>query len=822
MSMFRKKKIKFAVELVISRLTDVSLLNARLFAKVRLLDHGSFVATTDSKELRGHTCVLYTPPEVSDLAANGAQKTDENSENRPTTSGKPLNSNEDPLYALNENQTERQPFRFLCRIPYNSETLQLEECRCKISIRKVERANRVPTKLGFMIVNLSEFANSGLVPISKSYLLDGYTGRQRQDNQRVHIAVRMCNQMSDPLIKVPNQNWNLLDESQLNPRDRKASARADDEVRRRCLEEADRIVFTAGTGTAQIPQSATLNSFSSSGSEGSTTTNTMTTTNGSPPLHSNSTVIGQTPISNARFSAPVSASTADNRRISVPVERTSWVNGSTHDFASSIATPITNPAISRRMSDDRITVAATAPPNVPNRIQQTRRDADSVIEEVLAEAEVGLDHDYEINEPRNDDTADSDDASMLESDGKRRLELFVSKRNGDALVLGSDGTTDRRSPRPNHHFERCSVDCGHQSHRRSFADVYNPIVLCEFDNKLNEMTSSEEQPTSLQTENPTPGSSTQINATRLPSFIPMVSDQTPKDYESANAYAEAVRAWYLSSHQWLQCQHAYFVQNNPALSIPQTQSINAASGGDNAESGTNRVTLNVRHRRVLIDRNAVNDIRPEMLRQAAQNQEQAFSLRRLFGARNVNYEQNTLVVQRWSIPPFSRRLIAELIDFFILFLLKMVIVWTLVEVEAIDLDQFDSILTSTADLQTLIDLTQGLFHIEVISKILSGIVEALCLTYGFASYPPGTTPGKFVMNLQVVSCIDIQPVAGVRNQVVVTSQPHISIFNSLIRSLLKNLVTNFLFPVNAFFYAFSYNRSVYDHAASTLVVTRTP
>ncbi|KAI6231855.1 Sym-3 [Aphelenchoides besseyi] len=458
MSMFRKKKIKFAVELVISRLTDVSLLNARLFAKVRLLDHGSFVATTDSKELRGHTCVLYTPPEISDSTANGAQRTDENSENRPTTSGKPMTSNEDPLYTLNENQTERQPFRFLCRIPYNSETLQLEECRCKISIRKVERANRVPTKLGFVIVNLSEFANSGLVPISKSYLLDGYTGRQRQDNSRVHIAVRMCNQMADPLIKVPNQSWNLLDESQLNPRDRKASARADDEVRRRCLEEADRIVFTAGTGTAQIPQSATLNSFSSSGSDGSTTTNTMTNTNGSPPLHSNSTVIGQTPINNARFSAPVSASTVDNRRISVPVERASWVNGSTHDFASTITTPVTNPAISRRMSDDRITVAATAPPNVPNRIQQTRRDADSVIEEVLAEAEVGLDHDYEVNEPRNDDTADSDDASMLESDGKRRLELFVSKRNGDALVLGSDATTDRRSPRPNHHFERVRLD----------------------------------------------------------------------------------------------------------------------------------------------------------------------------------------------------------------------------------------------------------------------------------------------------------------------------------------------------------------------------
>lgn len=37
-----------------------------------------------------------------------------------------------------------------------------------------------------------------------------------------------------------------------------------------------------------------------------------------------------------------------------------------------------------RMSDDRIVVGASQ--NVPNRIQQTRRDADSVIEEVNTES----------------------------------------------------------------------------------------------------------------------------------------------------------------------------------------------------------------------------------------------------------------------------------------------------------------------------------------------------------------------------------------------------------------------------------------------------
>ncbi|KAI6240627.1 Sym-3 [Aphelenchoides fujianensis] len=445
MSLFRKKRIKFAVELVVDRLTDVSLLNARLFAKVRLLDYGSFTASTEPQELRGHTCVLYAPPDAAAV--------DENAENRPTTSGRSGTPPEDPLYLLAENQADQQPFRFRCQIPYNQETLQLEECRCKISIRKVEWASRVPTKLGFVIVNLSQFATAGLVPTAHSYLLDGYSGRQRQDNSRVHIAVRMVNQMADPLIKVPSQPAaaRLGDDAQLNPRNRKASTRADEDVRRRCAEEADRLVHTGGTTAAQIPQSATLTSFSSSGSDASAPNGAQH----SPPLHSAA-------LNASRFSAPVPP--VDSRRVSVPAERASWAAANL-DFAQ-IAPPTAAGAhqagaISRRMSDDRLAVATAAPPNVPNRIQQTRRDADSVIEELLAE---GLQNEAEEEERAPDEAADSDVSSAAdrtdENNDKRRLELFVSKKNGDALVLGSnEKSNDRRSPRPPlHHFERVRVD----------------------------------------------------------------------------------------------------------------------------------------------------------------------------------------------------------------------------------------------------------------------------------------------------------------------------------------------------------------------------
>ncbi|KAI6192163.1 C2 NT-type domain-containing protein [Aphelenchoides bicaudatus] len=423
MPFLRTKRIKFAVELIVNKLTDVSLLNARLFAKIRLID-GGFEATTEPKELRGHTCVLYTPtPIISPPSPN-----DEDAENRPSTSVKPI----DDLYTLTADQSDKQPFRFICRVPYNQETLRLDECRCKISIRKaiVERASKA-TKLGFVIINLSEFANASATPVDQSYLLDGYPGRQRQDNSRVHIKVRMVNQMADPLFKTPTANTttaNSLNDA-LNPQDRKVShvstKQPKDEVRRR-QDDGER---PSSVAESTVPQSSTLNSFSSSSTD------------------SNAPVTA-TP-QNARFSVPASS----ERRTSMPIERASWaaidLPASTSDYSR-----LHHFSDVRRMSDDRIVVGASQ--NVPNRIQQTRRDADSVIEEVLAEAAVGLsDGEKSDGDPLNENAKHE---SATEDEDKlpaKHLELFVSRRNGDVYV-GENPPNHQQTPRAN--FERVRID----------------------------------------------------------------------------------------------------------------------------------------------------------------------------------------------------------------------------------------------------------------------------------------------------------------------------------------------------------------------------
>ncbi|CAD5231275.1 unnamed protein product [Bursaphelenchus okinawaensis] len=431
MSFLRKKRIKFAVELVIDKLTDVSLLNGTLFAKVRLLDSGSFEACTSSKELRNHVCHLYAPQTSSEsdrfVFPDQPSPDLEDAENRP------------------EEQQE-QPFRFQCRIPYN-EAGELEECRCKISIRKVERAGRPATKLGFVIVNLSEFAASGSTALQQSYLLDGYTGRQRQDNTRVHLAIRMFHQMSDPLFKVPNSAVQIPESQNhlLNPVDRKApshnqsSSQTNEEVRRRLdvqsLEEEPEARPQSAQpviSTPNLPHSSTHASLNSEVS------NCPQNPSTSPPLNSTNTPVN-------RFSHQFLLS---ERRPSVPVgsiERASWHAGAEQKAGLSTDSQLLEMRRNcqiRRLSEDRLPTH----PNVSNRVQQTRRDADSVIEEVLAEA-AGLEDSF--TQPA-DEAPPSPDSTTPKKLTKKGLSLFVSRRNGDVLLSSNQC--------PPSSFERVQLD----------------------------------------------------------------------------------------------------------------------------------------------------------------------------------------------------------------------------------------------------------------------------------------------------------------------------------------------------------------------------
>ncbi|XP_034936935.1 protein FAM102A isoform X2 [Chelonus insularis] len=152
--MMKKKKYKFSVEVGLEELTAVPFVNAVLFAKLRLLDGGSFVDHSTREEVQEHT-VRWNAK-----------------------------------------------FDFLCKMSANASTGILDPCILRISVRKEIKGGRSFQKLGFTDLNLAEFAGAGLC--RRRCLLEGYDTRHRQDNSMLRVAIKMNMLSGDILFKVPS------------------------------------------------------------------------------------------------------------------------------------------------------------------------------------------------------------------------------------------------------------------------------------------------------------------------------------------------------------------------------------------------------------------------------------------------------------------------------------------------------------------------------------------------------------------------------------------------------------------------------------------
>lgn len=82
----------------------------------------------------------------------------------------------------------------------NASTGVLEPCILRISIRKECKGGRSFTKLGFVDLNLAEFAGAG--ETSRKALLEGYDNRRRQDNSMLRFSIKMNMLSGDILFKV--------------------------------------------------------------------------------------------------------------------------------------------------------------------------------------------------------------------------------------------------------------------------------------------------------------------------------------------------------------------------------------------------------------------------------------------------------------------------------------------------------------------------------------------------------------------------------------------------------------------------------------------
>ncbi|CAH1786845.1 unnamed protein product [Owenia fusiformis] len=151
--MMRKKRYKFQVNFCVDELSSVPYVNGIIFVKVRLLDGGSFTELSTREELSNH-CVKW-----------------------------------------------RSKFSFVCKMNAPQNTGVLESCYCRVSVRKELKGGKSYQKLGFVDVNLSEFAGAGVT--SRRCLLEGYDSKHRQDNSILTVSINMTLLSGDPLFKVP-------------------------------------------------------------------------------------------------------------------------------------------------------------------------------------------------------------------------------------------------------------------------------------------------------------------------------------------------------------------------------------------------------------------------------------------------------------------------------------------------------------------------------------------------------------------------------------------------------------------------------------------
>ncbi|XP_045128898.1 protein FAM8A1-like [Portunus trituberculatus] len=190
-------------------------------------------------------------------------------------------------------------------------------------------------------------------------------------------------------------------------------------------------------------------------------------------------------------------------------------------------------------------------------------------------------------------------------------------------------------------------------------------------------------------------------------------------------------------------------------------------------------------------------------------------------------QQRQQIPQRgieYKIPPVWKRLVAEVIDFALLFVIKLAV--TFAAVDTFDLFsnvkkyEFENLRADfLADYHLAFQMTSEILVLELIHRVATCLFEALCLHRGSGG-AGGATPGKKIIGLRVVYCEWVAPTAA--DQALVYPASDLGLARAILRSVMKNFLLMFLFPVCFTFISFHHNRTIYDVLAGSVVVEETP
>ncbi|XP_035227353.1 protein FAM8A1-like [Stegodyphus dumicola] len=266
-------------------------------------------------------------------------------------------------------------------------------------------------------------------------------------------------------------------------------------------------------------------------------------------------------------------------------------------------------------------------------------------------------------------------------------------------------------------------------------------------------------------------------------------------YKSSAEYAAAVNRWLWQCYNW-QCM---------TLTLPYLVSQTACRTHTNNADGTTD-----------FNRNFPNTFFP--------NQNLSVSQPR---RPNVSFQEQTSVSSGQSgtdyiIPSLFKRFAAEVIDFCILLVLKVMITYIamdffdLVNLDKYDLDLFKN---DKLDYHKAMEVTSEIIALEIIHRFVVCIFEALCIHKGIMGNG-GATPGKSLMRLRVVSCHSVVPIDA--NIIRVYPAGDIGIGWAMLRAFIKNFSLAFIFPICFTMFFFQHNRTAYDLICNSIVVEEMP
>jgi len=174
------------------------------------------------------------------------------------------------------------------------------------------------------------------------------------------------------------------------------------------------------------------------------------------------------------------------------------------------------------------------------------------------------------------------------------------------------------------------------------------------------------------------------------------------------------------------------------------------------------------------------------------------------------------------VPSLWRRVGAELIDFMLLFFLKLGVTFVTVNFfNVIDLDDIDMGVfqkDGKMEYKTVLQMTFDIFILELVHRIVVCGFETFWLLGGFNGQIGGATPGKRMLKLRVIKCESSTSLEDREDMVIVRPGTNLGFGTSFFRASVKNVALTFFIPASFAFVYFQHNRTAYDMVCKTIVV----